>query len=276
MTRSTTSSTHSTRKILVDDRRGSKELLPELRKLSIPAELERLQFGDFAFTGNGPKGEVLIGVERKTVSDLISSITGARLSARQLPGMVQTYPYRWIYVEGLWRSGRDSRIEIFKEWWERPTKKGGGRMVLGAWFPASTQISWFQLAGRIVNLQVKGACWVDSTISMRDTAAKLGVLFHWWGKPWSVHRGHLQLEKGLTPDKILYARPSYPRLVANVLPGIGWEKSKAVARHFHTIEAMVEAGPGEWRKVAGIGKKLGERLPAIMRGHRGVDRAREE
>jgi ERCC4-type nuclease len=261
--------------ILVDDRIGSKELLPELRKLSLPAKISRLEFGDFALTGNGPKGEVMVGIERKTVTDLLGSLASGRLSARQLPGMVQTYPYRWIFVEGVWREGRDKRIEIWREMWERRARNGNGYVSMGVWFPARTQLSWYEVQGRIANLEVKGACWVEKTRDMKETAQVIGVLYNWWRKPWSVHRGHLGLEKGLTPDRVLYSKPSYPRLFANIMPGVGWDKSKAVARHFKTIQRMVEATPREWRKVAGIGTKISEVIPMIIRGDSRVDRSRE-
>jgi ERCC4-type nuclease len=262
------------RTILIDDRVGSREFLPLLGSLNVPVKLERLEYGDFCFPGNGPKGEVQIGIERKTVDDLINSLASSRLSARQLPGMVQTYPYRWIIVEGLWRSTVDGRIEVFRPFSEKV--KGSMKLMVGGWYQARTQLSWFQVRGLVTNLEVEGACWVESTSNADETARVIGVIFHWWGKDWKTHRGHLGLEKGLTPDRVLYTKPSYPRLVANVLPGIGWDKSKSVAKHFHTIERMVEAGPTEWARIPGVGKKLSTLLPLILRGTRGVDRAREE
>lgn len=251
----------STRQILVDDRVGSRELLPELRRLSLPAKLSRLEFGDVSIPGIGSKGDVSIGIERKTIQDLLNSLASGRLTAHQLPGMVQTYDYRWIVIEGLWRVGRGQLIETWR---------------FGGWKPAVTQMGYYDVDRYLITLEVKGGCWLRRTGSLGETCSFIADLHRWWGKNWKEHRGHLGLEKGLTADKVLYSKPTYPRLVANVLPGIGWEKSKAVARHFKTIEAMVGAGPGDWMKIPGIGKKLGTILPLILRGTRGVDRAREE
>lgn len=248
------------REIQVDDRIGSRELLPELKKLHLPCTLTRLKFGDVAFTGQGKRDEVKIGIERKTINDLINSFVSGRLSAHQLPGLIQTYDYRWIIIEGLWRPGADNRIEVWR--W-------------GGWQPANTRVNYWQLAGYRLGLEVNGGCWTMKTANLRETATEIGIMFQWWGKSWSRHRSHLVIEKGLMPDRILFSKPTYPRLVAAVLPGVGWEKSRAVAKHFHTVEAMVEAGPEEWMKVPGIGKTLGLRLPMILQGVKGVEGSRE-
>lgn len=253
---------HGTRKpVKIDDRVGSRELLPELRKLHCPTEKVRLPFADAAFEGEGEKGPVKVGVERKTVGDLIQSMTSGRLSSHQLPGLVQEYDYRWIVVEGLWRPGRDGVIEVWRK---------------GGWRQADTRLGWFEVDRYLTTLEVRGGCWVRRTGSLWETAVLVNSLYKWWGKDWKEHRGHLQLEKGLMPDRVLYTKPSYPRLVASVLPGIGWEKSKAVAKRFRTVRAMVEAGPAEWRQVPGIGKTLGLRLPMILEGVKGVEGSRED
>jgi len=247
------------REILVDDRVGSRELLPDLKQLHLPCSLTRLPFGDVAFEGEGPKGTVRVGIERKTIGDLINSFTSGRLSSHQLPGLVQNYEYRWIFIEGLWKAGRDGCIEVWR----------------GKWRPASTRVGYYQLAGYMAALEVNGACWIRRTGSLWETANDVGILFRWWGKPWKQHRSHLVIEKGLLPDRVLFNNPSYPRKVAAVLPGVGWEKSRAVAKHFKTIQAMVEASPEEWMKIEGIGKGLGLKLPMLIRGIKGVEGSRE-
>ena len=94
--------------VQVDDRVGSRELLPELKRLHIPAEKVRLPFADAAFEGNGPAGPVKVGIERKTIYDLMQSMTTGRLSAHQLPGLVQNFDHRWIVVEGPSRPAKTS------------------------------------------------------------------------------------------------------------------------------------------------------------------------
>ena len=71
--------------ITVDNRTGSIELLPLFPKNT--AKPGYLAFADFAFTGRGYANglPLLIGVERKTTTDLLSSMTTGRLSGYQIP-----------------------------------------------------------------------------------------------------------------------------------------------------------------------------------------------
>lgn len=233
--------------------------MPGIRKAGFRVQKVRLEYGDVAFTGNGPRGEVMVGIERKTIQDLLNSITSGRLSSHQLPGMVRAYDYRWIVIEGLWRVARDGLIEVWR---------GGG------WRPAVSRMSWHEVSRYLVTVEVRGGCWTRRTSSIWETTVLVGALFKWWGKDWKSHRGHLLLEKGLAPDRVLFDQPSYPRMVAAVLPGIGWTRSKAVAQRFKTISAMVGAGAKEWAQVDGIGKKLSTEMPLILRGY-GGERSRE-
>ena len=91
--------------ILLDDRTGSGELLPLFRPYDAPVELARLDFGDACWLGNGATGPELVGVERKTIHDLVSSMRSKRLSGYQLPGLLRTYDWVYLLVEGVWRCG---------------------------------------------------------------------------------------------------------------------------------------------------------------------------
>jgi ERCC4-type nuclease len=257
-------------KVEIDSRIGSKQLLPLLKKLHVPAVSTRLEFGDAALTGNGPDGEVRIGVERKTIYDLLSSIGSGRLSAHQLPGMVKEYDYRWIVVEGLWRPGKDNVIEVWR----------------GGWRQAPGWISYHEVDRYLVTLEVRGGVHVRRTSNLHETAVFLGGLRRWWSKPWKAHRAHLAIQKGVdsrllgttlerdilaakTPKDWDRVRRKVVRRVAQVLPGLGWEKSEAVMKRFEDSGEMVDAGRSEWEEVPGIGKTLGERLPKLLRRGRG-------
>src|SRR3989304_2010126 len=97
--------------VLVDDRVGSAGLADLLKD----AILTTLEYGDCAFSGNGPNGIIKIGVERKAISDLIQSINSGRLSGHQLPGLLETYDRVYLLVEGQWRGNRkDGIVEVFR------------------------------------------------------------------------------------------------------------------------------------------------------------------
>jgi ERCC4-type nuclease len=92
-------------RVLVDDRAGSKDLIlkPCLRGI---AELSRLNFGDVMIAGNGPKGSVAVGIEVKSIWDLVASAANGRLMDTQITGMLGDYSHCWLLVYGSWRTGR--------------------------------------------------------------------------------------------------------------------------------------------------------------------------
>jgi ERCC4-type nuclease len=245
----------SKRFLYVDDRekrnaRGQ-EIFSALRFLHLPVDKTRLEFGDAAFIGEGPRGKVMVGVERKTIRDLMNSFVSKRLQTTQLPGMAKAYDYRWLVVEGLWRPSQDNIIEIWR---------GGG------WRPAECRLPYHVIEQFLFSVEVNGGCWVRHTHNIRETALFLSNLFQWWGRTWDEHRSMNVIDKGLPVNRALLVKPTFARTVAATIPGIGWEKSKGVVRRFGTVEKMATAGEKEWMEVPGIGKKLGARIPKLMRG----------
>ena len=95
--------------ILIDPRAGSGQadrggdLLPYILAQKVKAEKSQLPFGDAAMEGNGPKGRINIGVERKRLGDILQCIDDARYSAVQKVGMKAFYDVSLLMVEGVWK-----------------------------------------------------------------------------------------------------------------------------------------------------------------------------
>src|SRR5258708_4217661 len=112
--------------ITVDDRGGSHGQQSAQRPLCdlklalnrtpgghVEAELRRLEFGDYAFVGNGHAGDELVGFELKTIKDLLSSLKSSRLPAHQVRGMTEMYSRMWLVVEGIWRPSKSGYFEYY-------------------------------------------------------------------------------------------------------------------------------------------------------------------
>ncbi len=113
-----------------------------------------------------------------------------------------------------------------------------------------------ELEGMMLTLELKGGVRFRRTIDKLETARFVAGLYHWWTvKGFDAHRSHLRFHSVLA-DKNLLVPPSYCRLVAAQLPGIGFEKSTAVALHFGSVSAMVQASESAWMGIKGIGKAL--------------------
>lgn len=231
--------------ILLDRRIGSKELAVPLMQLEVPFEITTLEFGDVALMGNGVDGPVPIGVERKKVRDLVNSLMSGRLVGHQLPGLIATYPYAWLVIEGTWRAGEDGYVELpaGRRQWQTMTPMMRAKDLL-AW---------------ILTIELRGGLKVRQTYDELDTARFVAALHHWWtAKEWSEHKSHLALYQPV--DQALFVKPSLVRRWAKELTGVGFDKSREVSKVFPSAFDMVVADASDWRKIDGIGKTLSTRI----------------
>lgn len=230
--------------VLIDKRVGSNDLYPLLQMRKVPVELTTLAFGDVAFATTSPEGKpVVIGIERKRIRDLIQSAQSGRLAGHQIPGMLEQYTYRWILVEGIFRTGDRGQLEVpaGKKQWRSLSMTGVG------------------LDRYLLTLELRGGCGIRRTYSADDTAQFIEAIWGWWTqKSWGKHRSHLALHKA--PDVALFSPPSLVQRMAAELPGIGYDKASAVAKVFPTPRAMLDAGADEWLTIPGIGKTLTTRI----------------
>lgn len=243
---------------MVDPRVGSGDLLSPLQTLGLNAELKPLEFGDVAFTGNGPQGEgcAWVGVERKRLKDMLGSIRSGRYSGHQLPGLRRRYDFCYLLVEGLYRPSRD-QDGILEE---HHGKDGWQPVVIGR-----SRFLYRELSMFLMTLQTVVGMPVLRSLSVPETAHLVRDLWQWWNrKTWAQHRAHVQFN--LTTDQGLIDRPSLLRRMAKELPGIGWERSLAVEQEFRNVEQMVLADEKRWRGISGIGKVLAARAARAMRG----------
>lgn len=229
--------------ITVDSRVGS----GELHRLfpSGTAKVGQLEYGDFAWMGNGPDGPVMLGAERKTIGDLLQSLNTDRFVGHQLPGLTNNYHRVYLVVEGHVRpSPRDNTLEWrVNGQWEKETH--GLRPIM-----------YRDFIGRLHTFQEMANLRVVHTDSPQSTVVHVLALYHWWDKKWCDHQSMCAIYEPRPP---MLSKPSLMRRFANVIPGIGWERSEAVAAHFGTVDAMVNAEPKEWERIDGIGKGIAKK-----------------
>lgn len=119
--------------LYIDTAVGSKELEPLIRRRGVKCELYPRLPADFALIGCGKNGaDWKIGVERKTLGDLGSSLLMNRLFGTQLPRMIEEYDRIWLIVEGIFRPGGDDAIEVWRG---------------GEWVASRVPLTWSQLQG---------------------------------------------------------------------------------------------------------------------------------
>jgi len=236
----------------VDEREGSRELAEPLRVLGLDVELQRLDYGDVCWMGDGPDGPCLVGVERKTVTDLLGSMRTGRLCGHQLPGMSTQYQTLYLVVEGVVRECPENGLlqQLWRGRWS-DVRVGQQRFM------------WTDYEHYLTTLDTLAGVRVRRTGSLRESASVIKALYSWWQKPWSQHGSHKVI---YTPDPrtVFLVAPATLRRVAVQLPGVGWERSREVERYFRTVRRMAEAEIADWRKIPGIGKAIAARVHRII------------
>lgn len=229
--------------LIVDSRIGSKDLVTKIQG----AELGKLEFADVAFLGNINNHPVNIGIELKTVSDVLSCLKDGRFAGHQLPGMRRAYDYIYLIIEGGYRANVDGLLEVIA---------GRGKWVIHSHGGATM---WRDLENWITTMEAKTNLNVRKTYNRRETVALVKALHSWWvNKEWGKHRSHLTFDRSGAPS--LPIPPSLLRRMAAQLPRVGWSKSIAVEGHFKTIKEMVLASEKTWQEIEGIGKILSKKI----------------
>lgn len=237
--------------LYIDSRVGSGPLEKHF-PATFATQIAQMEFGDFAFSGNGPEeAEWLIGVERKTISDFVSSMYSGRFQSHQLPGLVSAYNVVYLIVEGMFRFDiRDGRVKVFQGDWRTA--------MLGR-----QEVGMDGVIGAMNSIMCQAGVKLMTTSSERDTAAVLMSLVKWWGKRWTEH-------KSLTPATPIPVHSlhklSTQEKVAMCLPGIGADKATKVCKQFPSIKAMVLADAEDWTQIEGVGKTIATKIVEAVNG----------
>lgn len=236
--------------IYLDDRIGS----GELKYFFLPEEVTvtRLDYADCYFMGNGPDGPVSIGIERKTVGDLLGSVKSGRFQGRQLPGMLTSYNYVYLLLEGIYRSHPHNK-HIERLWhgkWQRLHGNSAPKM--------SFLINLLNTIGVLCGVQVRMAA------DDRETADAIKNIFEWWQKPWESHHSHVGFQLIPAVQANLEGPPSTFQKMVKELPGISWIRSQVVEEHFGKMQHVLEATEEDWCKVPGIGLATAKKIRAAL------------
>lgn len=250
--------------ILIDPRTGSKDLLEPIRKrVNCDVKLFTLNSGDVAFEGNGPNGRVMVGVERKTIKDMMGSIRSDRLAGLQLRRMSVEYDIVYVLVEGIFRPSDDGTLQT---WGRVKGQKRGAFVNLTLATKARAHRAqtyrYSEYDKHICTLENKKNVIILRSSSPVETAWQIANRYDWWSKQWEDH----QSDEAIKHQAVVSFMPVSPlRRFAMDLPGVGWKRSRAVERHFGSIERAVMASAEDWAEVEGIGLGTGKKLYKVIR-----------
>lgn len=218
--------------IRISDAIGSREFLRPLRRAGAACSLRplaKMPFGDFWFWGHGPSGRCKIGVERKTLSEIVSAIGDNRFIGHQLPGLLKAYAYTFIVIEG------DRYID---------PKSGLLNPLALSFLPRRAHV--YQTVQKFeLTLMLKGGVRVVYTKNKTHTALFVRALHDWFSERWAAHKSVYQVEED-KPDQAILSDRTMKRKVANQLTGLAWTRSLKADAYFRSIVEMVNASAEEW------------------------------
>jgi ERCC4-type nuclease len=252
--------------ILVDERTGSKEFLQRIRNMGCDAELAHLDAADFAFSGNGdPLGhcpQPFVGIERKTIPDLVDSMRSRRLQGAQHVRMSQIYDETYLLIEGIWRRSRETGLlETFNSGWR----------------PIRGNVKYAEVDAFLCSAEAIGSLKIFRTSDEDESVAALVDRYRWWQKEWKDHKSFQSIyapepdvngpKHGTKPRGMFVRRDAtLCERIAAQLPGVD-SKAVEVARYFGDAKTMITADEASWRRAPGVGrigaKKIVEQIGGL-------------
>lgn len=238
--------------ILVDERVGSRELLSRIRALGTDAELAGKLDADFQFMGNGEDGAVLIGLERKTITDLFDSMRSGRLAGHQVGTMMRTYDVLYLIVEGYWRRGRGTGVVEVRN---------------GEWRAARGNVRYSEVMRFLASLRELGNIRTWRTADEEETSAYIVEEYAWWQKEWSAHRTAQTIysadtgqPKGRRTHMFRHEASLVEKWLVQ-LPGVA-DRAGELARHFSSARDLADADEDRWCEIKGlrIGRKTAAKI----------------
>lgn len=207
------------KKIIADYREKNSLVIANIMSLGIDIEFKELKVADY-IVGN-------VAIERKTVSDFISSMINKRL-LNQLEGLKQ-YEKKLLIIEGI------EEKELYND-------------------DNETGINANAIRGFLLSISLRHNIPVIFTKNSEDTARYFSVILNKKEREISVHA-----------KRKSFNRKEQLRFIMESFPGIGPKTSKKLLEKFGTIKSIINASEEELKEC--IGKKADVLIELISKSY---------
>ena len=210
-----------------------------------------IKHGDFMFDSaqgwhcvNCDSGVQFCG-DRKKVPDLLTCIDDGRHLNQIRSAYEAGINRQCLIVEGLIKEGPDGEV----------IQRKGAR---------ETQTTYKRLKAYLYQLHYMMNVQVIYTRSLKETVREI---YHLWSMFQTPPDDHDSLKKFYVPPMpSVSMKPSVVRRVAKELNYVEWERSKAIAEYFGTIQKMANASEEEWMEIPGLGKVIAHSAVKELQG----------
>lgn len=224
------------------------DIIRHLKTLGLTCEASDLSYGDAAFEGHGPEGDISIGIERKALHDMLTCIDDGRYTGHQRIGMKQMYTVSVLMVEGYWKphDGTGHLMEGFS-----------GGISWGYCKQRSQRVMYHKLYRYLVSVAMSGVI-VSYSRDVFHTAFNIAEWFHYFQKPWRAHTALQEMQRVNIPT--MRNKPTLVRKWASDLEGIGTKLSLDAERLFKKPITLATADEGEWLRIPGVGVRTAQQI----------------
>jgi ERCC4-type nuclease len=230
--------------IVIANDNGSRELAPYFTRRGIEVVVDEMEFSDFAFEGHTVQGTTgSIGVERKTIPDLINCMHDGRFADHQLKGMLSTFEECYLLVEGVYNEASDGTVTYWSNGRERYTK-----------------VTYKQLDKFLLTVTRQAGFRILKSCGKDQTATIVGNLYEHCQKPIDDHQSLNRFRTDASIMETLTTKHSLVRRCSKEFPGIGWTKSLVFDRAFPSLFHLVNSSVGDMAELKWQGKRIGEKL----------------
>ena len=191
-------------KIIIDYREKNSLVPIHLKKLGFEIEFKELKVADYIVKD--------IAIERKTISDFLSSMINKRLS-KQIEGLKQ-YQNKLILIEGF------ENQELYND--------------------NNTKINSNAIRGFLLSIALKHKIPIIFTKNPEDTAKFISVIAKKQEKEMSL----ISKKKSLSKKEQL-------QFIVEGFPGIGPKTAKKLLKEFKTIQGIINAPEIDLKKILG-------------------------
>ena len=210
-------------KIIIDQRERNSSVIAELLELKADIEVKHLPIADYLINQD-------IAIERKTVSDFVSSMTNKRLVG-QLSNLKNNYKKPLLLIEGI-------EDEDIYQPFQHPN------------------INENAIRGMILSISLDFGVPIIFTKNCKDTAKYLFLLAKRQDMP--------EKEWGLAVKRKAFNLSEQQQIIIEGFPGIGPNIAKNLLKHFKSVRDVINADVRELQKVKKIGKKKAEIIRKIV------------
>jgi len=237
-------------------------MIKALGSLAVPIPIA---FGDAVFWGASDTDEpIRVCIERKKIGDLAQCIITGRYLHQAQSAKGAGMDVLCLIVEGPQiRSNPDDGLLDMLIWGINPRTLKHSQI----WEQVKPAITYSRFDQYLTELEYLAGVIVKRSADVKETASIIKATWDNFQVPPSKH-GSLKQIFSPPPPLVPLIKPSLVQRVACELDGIGWSRSLAVAAKFGTVKALVDADVKDWMEIDGIGKKIAEKVVAVLRGER--------